>query len=347
MVRNKILIILVALCNLASFAYWSNTGPGLLTEYEPYFWQDRISYLPLMNGGGEMIVSFRYYDVDSPIYIKYPDGVSVPDSLDVEGEFLDIVGVSNSFISSEGGIVKLGDKIEFVNEGSFCGSIFDQILFGRNLRIIGEATFNGLTLRDSIIFPNKLVSIGSNSFIRCNIKNIVFNESLYSIGTNCFQSNSVLETVVLPSRLHTLGRGCFNNCLNLKKVVLPQWLDFYDFVAFNDCPDIKEIQIMSATPPDLYDSFDRVDKETCLLIVPDGALQWYKNSYGWRDFVNILEVSQTTNVNSSDFEQSDIYIPKFYDLQGREYDLDADSHVDKFIIEKKSQLEKGKVCLKK
>ena len=60
--------------------------------------------------------------------------------------------------------------------------------------------------------------------------------------------------------------------------------------------------------------FEGVDKETCILYVPEGSVELYKAADVWKDFVNILTIGSTGMnriVLTSDNPQD------VYDLYGR------------------------------
>lgn len=74
---------------------------------------------------------------------------------------------------------------------------------------------------DEIIFPNNVVSIPKNAFSNFQIRKVVLNEGLKSIGNMAF-FNSAIQEIVFPSTLEQLEENIFYYCDNLKKADLSQ-----------------------------------------------------------------------------------------------------------------------------
>ena len=60
--------------------------------------------------------------------------------------------------------------------------------------------------------------------------------------------------------------------------------------------------------------FDGVDKEKCILYVPQGCVEKYRAAEGWKDFKIILEIGGT---GISSLNVDDGHTFEIYNLQGR------------------------------
>lgn len=134
-------------------------------------------------------------------------------------------------------------------------------------RVIGDCTFEGETILESIELPHGLETIGVNAFALCanltsvaipntvttiedgafesclSLKEIVLPPRLSELGTLAFFSCAALERVVIPEGIKTIRNETFHLCEQLKEVILPDELSCIEFDAFTGCKSLKEITI--------------------------------------------------------------------------------------------------------
>jgi hypothetical protein len=85
------------------------------------------------------------------------------------------------------------------------------------------------------------IDIGGANFCK-NLKEIVFNEGLVSIGNYAFSNNVSLEVVELKEGLDKIDDFAFNGCVSLEKVVIPETTRFVGCGAFYDCSSLKSLE---------------------------------------------------------------------------------------------------------
>ena len=82
--------------------------------------------------------------------------------------------------------------------------------------------FTDCTKLTTIILPNTLEKIGSNTFFYCtNLTNINIPDSVTTLGGNCFGHCKSLTTFKIPNTVTTLENGVFVSCSNLSKIYVP------------------------------------------------------------------------------------------------------------------------------
>ena len=129
---------------------------------------------------------------------------------------------------------------------------------------IGNDAFNGCSIT-SVVIPEGIVSIGSQSFFECrqlssiNLPSTVRNFAWRSFGC-CSSIQSIvipegvtvlkdamlygcesLETVVLPSTLKTIENAVFHYDHNLSKINLPEGLESLQGTVFGECYSLDSI----------------------------------------------------------------------------------------------------------
>lgn len=75
------------------------------------------------------------------------------------------------------------------------------------------------------------------------VKKIVVEEGITSIGKNAFANFTLLTEVVLPSSLRRLGPFSFGRCASLAEITLPEGLEYIDFSVFHGCDSLKTLHI--------------------------------------------------------------------------------------------------------
>ena len=103
------------------------------------------------------------------------------------------------------------------------------------------------------------------------------------IGEGAFQNNTSLTEVKIPASITSIGANAFAGCKNLQAITINI------IVPIN----IAVISARGFTRTDDGDVFEGVDKETCILYVPEGSVDAYKAAPVWKDFKNILVIGTT------------------------------------------------------
>jgi hypothetical protein len=122
--------------------------------------------------------------------------------------------------------------------------------------------FNSIHI-ESIVFPEGMVSINSNTFFYTYVKHVILPESLTTIENRGFGVVWDLDRVTIPKNVTSIG----NNGL---------W------------GTIKEITMLPTTPPALgVNAIDNTDIEH--IYVPTESVNAYKAASGWSSFASKIE----------------------------------------------------------
>ena len=100
-----------------------------------------------------------------------------------------------------------------------------------------------------IRFHSSVVEVGNNIIFpiaECTqLKEVVLNEGLETIGSNAFEGLSVLESITLPSTLTEIDIYAFKGCCSLKEVVFNEGLKKIARAAFIQCTALQSIALPS------------------------------------------------------------------------------------------------------
>ena len=126
-----------------------------------------------------------------------------------------------------------------------------------------------------------------------------------AIAPNTFENNTNLTSVTIPSSINSIGESAFAGCSNLKSIIV-NWTE-----PLNLSAPAAARGLMTRSGGGSI--FEGVDKDNCVLYVPDGSVDAYKAADVWNEFKNIMPIS-ATGISGLVIDGMPFDV---YDLQGR------------------------------
>ncbi len=127
----------------------------------------------------------------------------------------------------------LGDMLKI---GRDCTGVAVDLYISDNS--ISEQLFS-LTLLESIILPNNVVSIGDYAFFSCsNLVSVTIPNGVTSIGVDAFSACRSLTSITIPNSVTSIGISAFSSCSGLKSIMVESGNENYD--SRNNCNAIIE-----------------------------------------------------------------------------------------------------------
>jgi hypothetical protein len=155
---------------------------------------------------------------------------------------------------------------------------------------LGEMVLIGASkLKTSLRLPSTIKKIGRCAFERSAITHVSLPEGLEIVEDYlCYRCENLQDTITIPSTVKQIRSGAFSECNQLTAVVLPAGLEEIQDGAFANCVSMDYIQCLGSTPPAITDNtFSGVEKNNFTVVVPEGAVEDYRNAEGWREFKRI------------------------------------------------------------
>lgn len=241
--------------------------------------------------------------------VKLPSGIT---SLG-EGFFEGCSSLENIDLPS--GITSLG-------KGCFDGcSSLASIDLPSGITSLGEGCFYGCSSLTNISLPLGLTTLEGSStsentdmgcgpdgcdeitsyrnFYGCfsycsSLKSINLPSGITSLGKGCFAECSSLTDIDL-SCITSLGDLCFMSCVNLKSVSLPTCVASLGQGCFYRCTGLASVYMYAEHLPTMlgYNVFGGCDADNCILYVPKGTMDMYRQSSAFGYFKNIVELDAT------------------------------------------------------
>lgn len=188
--------------------------------------------------------------------------------------------------------------IEIVGSGAFDGCQVESVTLNDHVKHIESYAFRYCPLK-SFRCPAKLRSIGREAFAWCSdLEQITTDMNLKSVGVSAFRGCTKLRRFDCPPDLHTIEAAAFMSCSSLEYVTLSRDLTNLGELAFDAVPSLKAIVCHRTRPLPAPQAFSRSVLADVWLVVPDGCVQAYRSTEGWRDFVHVIEYSQLNAQNS-------------------------------------------------
>ena len=195
--------------------------------------------------------------------------IDLPDCITSLGEYCFSNCSSLTNISLPLGLTTLEGSSTSENTDMGCGPDgCDEITSYRNF----YGCFSYCSSLKSINLPSGITSLGKGCFAECSSLTDIDLSCITSLGDLCFMSCVNLKSVSLPTCVASLGQGCFYRCTGLASV----------YMYAEHLPTMLG-----------YNVFGGCDADNCILYVPKGTMDMYRQSSAFGYFKNIVELDAT------------------------------------------------------
>ena len=147
---------------------------------------------------------------------------------------------------------------------------------------IGDRAFMRQTDLTSVTLPDSVTDIGKQSFFGTGLEKFKMNDSVATIGEECFRTADKLETVTLSENLSEIPKDAFDGCTALRKIEIPEGVSDVEEAAFLSCTSLQKVSLPASLEAIGERAFWQDEALNTLLIaedsqleeVGDGAFQW-------------------------------------------------------------------------
>ena len=184
--------------------------------------------------------------------------------------------------------VNIPSSVTEIGDGAFsyCSSLVNVNIFG-SITYIGSATFSCCSSLTSMTIPNSVTEIRYGAFYNCtSLTSVNIPSSVIEISDKAFDYCTSLTSVNIPSSVTVIGSRAFEGCTSLTSVNIPNSVTNIGYYTFKDCISLKDIYSRIENPAGVsgYQVFNKVPKQSCVLHVPPGTEELYRNADEWKYF---------------------------------------------------------------
>ena len=184
--------------------------------------------------------------------------------------------------------VEIGEGITPVGGLAACPKL-KRISLPNGLKQINHGAFQFDSNLRQINFPEGLETIMSNAFNKTGLPDTLkLPVSLLLIEGGAFANSRNVTCIEVPMKIDSLSNS-FNRISSLLSVTLPANLYFLAFGAFSEDTLLRTIYNLRVNPVIINEkiqrAFYRLNRSKCRLVVPTSAVETYKNTPVWKDFM--------------------------------------------------------------
>ena len=215
--------------------------------------------------------------------------------------------------------INIPNSVTRIGRSAFvrCDSL-TSVTIPNGVTSIENSTFRGCTNLTSVDIPNSVTLIDTQAFQKCtSLTSVTIPDKVATIGYQAFQKCTSLTSVTIPDKVATIGYQAFQGDKQLENVVLGSGVTSIGGEAFSGCKNVREFNIKAQMPP-VCDSkaLNDIDKDNCLLCIPEGCLSAYLDADQWKDF-HFIKDGDNLVTGIERYTGLTMPVQAIYDLQGR------------------------------
>ena len=166
--------------------------------------------------------------------------------------------------------------------------------------------YNNLNVK-KIVIEDGVTSIGELAFYKCSsLTNITIPGNVESIGESAFYSCDNLMDVTLQDGVKSIGNAAFILCNNLTNIVLPNSVTSIGYFAFKDCTSLTSIKIPDSVTSIGSSAFENCSSLTSITI-PDSVTVIGRSAFANCSSLKTISLSCKSSLKKDDFgDQADL-----------------------------------------
>ncbi len=201
---------------------------------------------------------------------SYSGDVIIPETIAYDGTTYSVTSIGESAFANYSGLT--------------------SVTIPNSVTSIGDYAFFNCSGLTSVTIPNSVTTIGEFAFAYCSgLTSVIFNAEKCTKMISAFSDCTNLTSLTIGDKVTIIPNFAFPHCSKLTSVTIPNSVTSIGDSAFKDCSGLTKLVSLAVEPPTCGEgAFEKVDKTTCQLLVPQESINKYKTANQWKKFMNIL-----------------------------------------------------------
>ena len=193
------------------------------------------------------------------------------------------------------------NTVTSIGNSAFSGcSDLTSVTIPSSVTSIGQFALSGCSGLTSVTVPSSVTSIGGGAFQGCGcLTSVTIPSSVTSINDFAFDGCSGLTSVTISEGVTSIGFGAFQGCSGLTSVTIPSSVTSIGNYAFCGCSGLTSVMTLMETPVSIA-NYSFWNRENVTLYVPVGCRAAYEAANYWKEFKEILEFVEPSNISQFD-----------------------------------------------
>ena len=223
------------------------------------------------------------------------------------------------FVGRDDESYEIPEGINAIENYAFYGcDKLKSIKFPRSLSFIAGEAFLGCDNLDTILGDHATKDhkgyVNESRVLQFLVPNIgedyVIPDDVTGLGNNLFSYRQDLRSVKMGDQVTSFGNYVFSYCTNLKTVVLSANLNTIGYNPFQGSKSLEAVYLRSIIPP-TYSDKQYTQAPDLVVYVPSGSYKLYKRSAGWKQYWDVMQPYDYT-----DLPELDYYVSQDYSKEG-------------------------------
>ena len=225
----------------------------------------------------------------SSLLLLLPGSILRAHDLEVGGVYYGLIGTRRAYVTHRGDwSTTYKGRVVIPSEISYDGHTY-------SVTSVGENAFAGCDELTYVQLPSTVKSISPCAFLGCSgLRQVSVPETILVFNSCAFTGCTSLQQITLPRHAEFIDSLTFYCCASLKSIVLPHRIRKVCQGALEHLPALTDLYCFSSIPPTAEQgAFTPSDQQRCTLHGPAESVDLYRGSLLWRDFYNIVPLSNT------------------------------------------------------
>ena len=242
-----------------------------------------IIYYNIINDGSELEVTYN-----TTSYNSYYGSIIIPENVTYMGYTRKVTSIGyNAFYKCFGlSSVSISNNVINIGPDAFreCSGL-TSVIIPNSVNSIGNSAFRDCTSLTSVTIGNNVTTIGGYAFWNCHaLTTVSIGNNVRTIGERAFLNCTSLISISIPNSVTSIGDYAFTYCGSLTSIVIPNSVTSIGSGAFQEISFNTVTSLIMEPFVINTNTFSDYTFDNVTLNVPDGTVEKYKDTYGWKKF---------------------------------------------------------------